>query len=50
VFYFSPGDEAFPVYFHPQVRRVLANAVEWARPVGPVVAPATAHESPLGDF
>jgi trehalose utilization protein len=50
VFYFSPGDEAFPVYFHPQVRRVLANAVEWARPVGPVVAPATAHESPLGDL
>jgi trehalose utilization protein len=49
VFYFSPGDEAFPVYFHPQVRRVLANAVEWARPTGPVVAPATAHESPLRD-
>ena len=34
VFYFSPGDEAYPVYFHPQVRRVLANAVEWARPRG----------------
>jgi trehalose utilization protein len=50
VFYFSPGDEAFPVYFHPQVRRVLANAVEWARPAGPVIAPATAHESPLHDF
>jgi trehalose utilization protein len=49
VFYFSPGDEAFPVYFHPQVRRVLANAVEWARPAGPVVAPATAHESPRRD-
>jgi trehalose utilization protein len=49
VFYFSPGDEAFPVYFHPQVRRVLANAVEWARPVGPVGAPAAAHESPLRD-
>jgi trehalose utilization protein len=50
VFYFSPGDEAFPVYFHPQVRRVLANAVEWARPAGAVIAPATAHESPLHDF
>jgi trehalose utilization protein len=50
VFYFSPGDEAFPVYFHPQVRRVLANAVEWARPAGPVIAPATARESPLHDF
>lgn len=50
VFYFSPGDEAFPVYFHPQVRRVLANAVEWARPVGPVEAPAAAHESPVRDL
>jgi trehalose utilization protein len=50
VFYFSPGDEAFPVYFHPQVRRVLANAVEWARPTGPVGAPATAHESPVRDL
>jgi len=33
IFYFSPGDQEYPVYFHPQVRRVLANAVEWARPV-----------------
>jgi trehalose utilization protein len=49
IFYFSPGDEAFPVYFHPQVRRVLANAVEWARPASPIVAPATAHETPRGD-
>ncbi|GAA1894602.1 ThuA domain-containing protein [Asanoa iriomotensis] len=33
VFYFSPGDEAYPVYRHPQVQRVLANAVVWAAPV-----------------
>ncbi|MFJ4225652.1 ThuA domain-containing protein [Microbacterium sp. NPDC089695] len=32
VFYFSPGDQDFPVYHHPDVRRVLANGVEWARP------------------
>ncbi|GAB2623619.1 ThuA domain-containing protein [Pseudactinotalea suaedae] len=30
VFYFSPGDQEYPVYHHPQVRRVLANAVQWA--------------------
>ena len=30
VFYFSPGDQEYPVYFHPDVRRVLANGVEWA--------------------
>lgn len=33
VFYFSPGDQEYPVYRHPQVRRVLANAVRWAAPV-----------------
>ena len=32
VFYFRPGHETFPTYFHPQVRRVLANAVRWAAP------------------
>jgi trehalose utilization protein len=32
VFYFSPGDEAYPVYFNDQVRRILANAVRWAMP------------------
>jgi len=32
VFYFSPGDEAYPVYFHPDIRRVLANGVQWAAP------------------
>lgn len=33
VFYFSPGDQEYPVYFHPQVLRVLANAVRWGVPV-----------------
>lgn len=33
VFYFSPGHETYPVYHQPEVRRVLANAVRWARPV-----------------
>ena len=30
IFYFSPGDESYPVYHHPDVRRVLANGVRWA--------------------
>lgn len=30
VFYFSPGDQAYPVYLHEDVRRVLANGVRWA--------------------
>ncbi|GAA0994103.1 ThuA domain-containing protein [Subtercola frigoramans] len=30
IFYFSPGDQDFPVYHHPDIRRVIANSVEWA--------------------
>jgi len=29
VFYFRPGHETIPTYFHPTVRRVLYNAVLW---------------------
>jgi trehalose utilization protein len=32
VFYFSPGDQEFPVYHHPDIQRVLANGVRWATP------------------
>ena len=32
VFYFSPGDQDYPVYHHPDIQRVLANAVRWAAP------------------
>lgn len=34
IFYFRPGHETYPTYFDSNVRRVLANAVEWARPQG----------------
>jgi len=30
VFYFRPGHETFPTYYHPQVRRVIANGARWA--------------------
>lgn len=32
IFYFSPGDQDYPVYHQPEIRRVIANAVEWAAP------------------
>jgi trehalose utilization protein len=32
IFYFRPGHESFPTYFHPQVRRVIANGARWAAP------------------
>ena len=33
IFYFRPGHEAHPTYFHPEVRKVIGNAVRWAAPV-----------------
>ncbi|MGP9695253.1 ThuA domain-containing protein [Brachybacterium sp. AOP25-B2-12] len=32
VFYFSPGDQEYPVYHQSEIQRVLANAALWARP------------------
>jgi trehalose utilization protein len=32
VFYFSPGHETYPIYFQPEIRRVIANACKWATP------------------
>jgi len=32
IFYFRPGHESFPSYHHPEVQRVIANAVRWAAP------------------
>src|SRR5919202_5317878 len=29
IFYFSPGDQDYPVYHHNDVRRVIANGVAW---------------------
>jgi trehalose utilization protein len=34
IFYFQPGHEIYPTYFDANVRRVIANAAEWARPLG----------------
>ncbi|MDQ1058781.1 trehalose utilization protein [Arthrobacter globiformis] len=35
IFFFSPGDQDYPVYHHRDVRRVIANGVEWARTLRP---------------
>jgi trehalose utilization protein len=46
VFYFRPGHETYPVYHQPEIKRVLANAVEWAAPVdGP--DPGYGEQDPL---
>ncbi|MEW6498286.1 MAG: ThuA domain-containing protein [Cyanobacteriota bacterium] len=33
IFYFRPGDQAYPTYHQPEVLRVIANAVHWSTPV-----------------
>ena len=49
IFYFSPGDQEYPIYHQPAVQQVLANAARWAAPRtrGPV---PEAPESPRGWF
>jgi trehalose utilization protein len=32
VFYFSPGDQEYPIYHQPEIKQVLANSVLWAQP------------------
>lgn len=34
IFYFRPGHETYPTYHDKNVRRVIANAVQWAAPQG----------------
>ncbi|RZU62311.1 ThuA domain-containing protein [Zhihengliuella halotolerans] len=31
IFYFSPGDQDYPVYHQEEVRKVISNGVEWAK-------------------
>lgn len=34
IFYFRPGHETYPIYHHPDVLKVIENAVRWAAPTG----------------
>lgn len=33
IFYFQPGHEEYPIYYHPQIQKIITNAVRWAEPV-----------------
>jgi trehalose utilization protein len=30
IFYFRPGHETYPIYYHPQILQVIGNAIRWA--------------------
>jgi trehalose utilization protein len=50
IFYFSPGDQEYPVYHNTDVHKVLANAVRWvAEPAGDRKR-YTADNAPTGWF
>ena len=50
IFYFRPGDQEYPTYFHDGVRRVISNAVEWAVTVRPERAVPTLLRYETEDF
>ncbi|MDD5697340.1 MAG: ThuA domain-containing protein [Victivallaceae bacterium] len=33
IFYFRPGHETYPIFYNPDVLKVIGNAVRWARPL-----------------
>lgn len=44
IFYFSPGDQDYPVYHQAEIQRVLANGVRWAaQPERERAAPAVSN-------
>jgi len=45
IFYFRPGHETYPSYYHSSIQRVIKNAVEWAAPWDTTI-PVRGH-SPL---
>ena len=48
VFYFRPGHETYPTFFHPAVLRIISNAVRWAAPTGSMKIEAP--QMPMGWF
>ncbi|TFE24258.1 ThuA domain-containing protein [Cohnella luojiensis] len=46
IFYFRPGHETYPTYYHPIVSRVISNGVKWAAPSG-AARPVRGNHKPL---
>jgi trehalose utilization protein len=47
VFYFRPGHETYPTYYHPDVLHVIQNAVLWVAPSSGPVAERGHYPKPL---
>lgn len=44
IFYFQPGHESYPIYYDPNIQKVLKNAAAWAASTNP--APAYGQHEP----
>jgi trehalose utilization protein len=47
IFYFRPGHETYPIYYQPEVQRVIANAARWAAPHTIAPTPIVNVKEPL---
>lgn len=47
VFYFRPGHETYPIFYQPEIQRVITNAVYWAASVSEVEVTFGHHPEPL---
>ncbi|MDR4887430.1 ThuA domain-containing protein [Fredinandcohnia sp. QZ13] len=49
IFYFRPGHETYPTYYHKDIQRVIRNAVKWATPTK-LPKPIYGNAKPLEDI
>ena len=49
IFYFQPGHETFPIYYQPDIIKVIRNAVHWARPTYRAVIECPHVKKPLAE-
>ena len=50
IFYFQPGHETYPIYYQPEVLRVITNAIHWAAPNNGPQVKFGHYPEPLEDF
>jgi len=46
IFYFSPGDESYPIFRNEWILKIIANATNWAHPSSRGAAPTAVHVAP----
>jgi trehalose utilization protein len=50
IFYFSPGDERYPVYNQPEIQHILANGIRWAAQIGTARSAPSVSQTPRDWF